>query len=244
MNTLAAKVTYNVGVTLRMKGHHMDSIPFLEQAHHFFAETNDLKTLAYTLYEKGISYKNASDYSRASECFTEAKFILQMLQNKTLYVILQHTVASEITLHQDPDLALSQLEECVQAVSEEGNILREVLIRTKIARVYLHIDSILEACKSLQIATKLIQEHEYEKTVESAECHKTYAQYFTKTNEHQKIVDHALAAAEIFGTMGLLMDQIDSLQLVANAYEAIDDYKNALYYERECKKLALEVRKG
>jgi transcriptional regulator with XRE-family HTH domain len=221
MDTLAARISYNVGITLRMKGIFDESIKYLEEAHQYFETNQDLKTLAFTLYEKGISYKNAKDFTNASKCFEESKAIFHTLKIKKMSVVLSYTVASEITLHQDPEQALVQLIECLDTAREENLRKREVLILTKIAHVLLHTERFDQAIQSLSAAHDIVQSERIERSVESAELHKKYAQYFTSRGEHEKVFEHALTAAEIFGKVGLTTDQLESLRLVGNSYTAL-----------------------
>ncbi|PWK14804.1 tetratricopeptide repeat protein, partial [Tumebacillus permanentifrigoris] len=242
--SLTAKIAYNLGVSLRQKGFYNESIPYLEEAHHYFKTHNDLKTLAYTLFEKGISYKNAGKFEEAAKCFSESKVILETLELKSLHVILQHTVATEITLLEDPALAEEQLLDCLEMIRNDHNPQRELLICTKLVRVHMHTSAQDKQLEYLQRAERLIQDHQLEATVEAAEYYKMLAMNFIRMNQFNDVFEYALKSSELFGKMGLVIDQLESLQLVAEAYELVGNYKMALSYERLCKEIALDLRKG
>jgi transcriptional regulator with XRE-family HTH domain len=236
-NALAAKIAYHVALTLRKIGHAHEAIPYLVASHDYFKENGDLSKLAITIYEQGITYKNVHDYSRAVECLNHAKIIFESLNLKNYSYIVQRTIATTVTALDDPQLALKQLHDCIKPFEEEQNYSNLILVYSRIASVHLQTGCYSESLEALQKALSLIEQFRFEDSAEAADCYQTMANCFYHLQNFNEAVNYALKSAAIFGTIGLVTEQIDSLQIAVDSYQSLEMYKEALKLERECNTL-------
>lgn len=231
---LAAKISYNVGITLRKIGHSQESLFFLERTYKYFQGIGDMNKLAMTVYAQGISYKNLKDYAGAVDSFSTAMNIFFALNLMHQYHIIQHTMASTVTALEDPQRALSQLEKCAVAFKEQGSISDLVRVLTKKSAIQLDLENYEMAERELQQAEEFVITHNLHGTDEGAECFQACARYHLKLQDFKKCVDYALKSASVFDTIGLLVDQVDSLQIAAEAYEALADTGKAYDLQKRC----------
>ncbi|TCP58190.1 transcriptional regulator with XRE-family HTH domain [Tumebacillus sp. BK434] len=237
INALTAKIAYNVGLTLRKVGLAHQAMPYLRTSHDYFRQTGELSKLAITIYEQGITYKEAHDFQHAVECFDHAKIIFHSLNLKNYSFIVQRTIASTVTAIEDPELAIKQLEDCIEPFEEEMNYSNLILVYSRIASVHLKSDRFDEAHDALQKAMSLVEIHGYQNSPESADCLQTLANCLHKQEKYDEAIPCSLKSANIFGTIGLISEQIDSLQIAVDSYQGLEEYKRALELERECNNL-------
>ncbi|WP_157721913.1 tetratricopeptide repeat protein [Tumebacillus avium] len=230
---LTAKIHLNLAVVYRILGHTKDCVSFLESSHGFFHKNSDLKHLSKVLYERGIISKTLKQYERAAEYFEQARTIMVTLNLKHYANLVQHMIASQVTIHNNPVAAIHQLQACIERFQEEENYPLVILEYSKIAEIYLQLKDLETAVSSLEHAVRIMTNFSLEQTPESAECFRVYAIYFFLRKEYTASIEYALKAANSFDTMGLIKDQADAMKIVVDCYQQLGDLEQALLLERQ-----------
>ncbi|ARU62107.1 hypothetical protein CBW65_14695 [Tumebacillus avium] len=238
-NLLAAKICYNMGITLLKFEDAQDAIYYLEKAFHYYKLQNHMQKIADTAIAQGIAFQGIKDHKRAIECFNHAKAILQVLNMKTQTAIIEHTIASEITAVTDPQLAIQQLKNCLVILEEANDINRIILTYSKIADVEISTENLTNALKSLQTGGSFIEQYSRNNTYHAALLYRAYSDYYNHCLNFHKALEYAFKSSEIFDTMSLLKDTVKSLQLAVTAYQNLGDYENALEISKKCNRLLL-----
>ncbi|ARU63674.1 hypothetical protein CBW65_23620 [Tumebacillus avium] len=231
---LAAKISYNVALALLRLDKSQEAIPYLQAAERYYEQTNALTKLADTLFTRGIAYKNAKDYVKASECFDQTKAILNVIDHDRLSVIVQHTVATEITVRENPTQALSELEICLNKVRDLKDHPRQILVHAKIAYVQMELNNFQNASTHIEQAENLISDHAVQDTPEVAEFFRIKSIYYFRTNNYTQSVKCAYYAAAEFDKMQLRKDKARSLQVAILSYKAMGEFEKALTLALEC----------
>ncbi|PWK07407.1 helix-turn-helix domain-containing protein [Tumebacillus permanentifrigoris] len=230
---LAAKISYNVGMTLRRKGMFKTSIPFFERAIGLFKDRQDLWQLGQCLLEQGLSYKAGKNYDLASQAFESAKSVFQMMNLKKWIVEVQISYATAITALNDPLRALQELKEAETYFDEIADYAGLTYTTVKMARVYLSTENFVECWNVLIAVNELIVMHDLIETPEAADFYSVKASYHNSQGEHQQSIDAALISSSIFGKMDLIRDQIDSLKIAVDSYHELGNLENAFKLERQ-----------
>ncbi|WP_198299649.1 tetratricopeptide repeat protein [Tumebacillus avium] len=233
-NVLSAKICYNLGVALMIKGRYEDSISHLQSSFDFFERVGDLKSLGQVYYEQGLAYKNMKEYSKAIDCFEHAKVILNSHNLKIFSAIVQHTIASVLTLEKNPDQAIQELTSCLPIFEEENDYPRMILIHTKIANAHLQKRDFNRAALSLNDALNLVNKYQVEKNHPSTgELYKYFGQYYYETGNYSKSIYYASKSFEIFDRIGFIRDQIQAMKISTDAYQRLGQFDKAFVLERQ-----------
>lgn len=232
-DVLTAKICLNLAVVLRLLGHMKECFTYLDRSHDFFQKHSDLKQLSKVLYERGILSSNAHDYKRAAEYFEQARTIMLSLNLKHYANMVNHMIASEVTVHQNPQSALQQLRQCIEHFLEEKNFALVILEYAKMAEIYIQMNDLEHAARSLDCATELIQTHSLENAPESAECYRIFAIYYYTINDYSASIEHAWRSAEIFDRMKLIKDQVEAMKVIVDCHQELGDFEQALRFERQ-----------
>lgn len=230
---LTAKICLNLAVLLRILGQTKECITYLDRSHAFFQKHSDPRQLSKVLYERGILSKNAHDYKRAAEYFEQAKTIMLSLNLKHYANMVNHMIASEVTVHQNPHIALQQLHECIERFLEERNYPLVILEYAKIANIYIQMSDLEQADRSLTFASELIQTHSLETTPESAECFRIFAVYYYTRYEYATSIEYAWRSAKTFDRIGLIKDQVEAMKIIVDCHQHLGDFEQALRLERQ-----------
>ena len=149
------------------------------------------------------------DFSRAAEAFDNSKSIMQALNLTSMAIIVQHTLAFEITSLENPTQSLEQLSECAKLFHESGDQLRTILVYSEIALVNLRFNKTEESFISLKCALELLEVLETDCFPEVAFLYRALAIYHFNCQDFHQSIEYACKSFEVFGKMGLVLDQID-----------------------------------
>jgi tetratricopeptide (TPR) repeat protein len=189
--------------------------------------------LANSLLEQGLAYKNIKKYTRACECFDQAKTIFRLLNLKKWENEVQITLASSITVHEEPTKAIEQLQQSLSAMLHEKDFSGTVFVYAKMAEIFLNMNKQLECNNALEEAFKLVKEKSLYDTMESGELHLISARYFYRDESFPKAIDYALKSSEIFGNINMIRDQVNTLKVAVDSYESLGNLEEALKIERK-----------
>lgn len=218
-DALAANIAYNVGMVLRQVGNWQDAIFYLERAQEYYQQNKDLGKLADSIFHQGIAYKSIKEYAKAAECFTQAKSIYFALNQRDWSYKVQMLMAYSVTMEQDKELALQQLQDCAKEFEEEKDDCGLLFVCAKIAFAKLQQGQMEEAWKYLRIANELVMRHSLEQQPEAGEFYRVMAQYFYSNEDYGRAIEYAQRSAELFASNGLINDQVNSLKIAVAAYE-------------------------
>jgi hypothetical protein len=93
-------------------------------------------------------------------------------------------------------------------------------------------------------ACGIISTHSYQIMPEAGECYKIYAKYFYDVQQYQNAIDYALKSSEIFDRMKLPRDQVEALQVAADAYDLLGDTRTSNGILKQCNQILLENHEG
>ncbi|ARU60072.1 hypothetical protein CBW65_02570 [Tumebacillus avium] len=240
-DVMAARISYNVGITLQLIGHAEESIYYLDKAYGVFQHHDDLYKLAATIFAQGITYRNIKDYKRAADHFSHAKGLFNALNLRQATFKVQRTIASTITAKENPALAVKQLEDCIPAFQEEKDFSSLIMIYAKLAEIHISQNNLDDALRALALGEATIKENDREMTQDAGVCFQIYAKCHLKSENFHSAITYALKSASLFDTIGLLTDQVCSLQIACDAYTALDDFKQAFLLERKSNLLLLQM---
>ncbi|WP_157729372.1 helix-turn-helix transcriptional regulator [Tumebacillus algifaecis] len=233
VDALAARISYNVGITLQIIGHSNESIYFLDRAYDYFKNHDDIYKVAATIFAQGITYKNMRNYSLAADHLSHAKGLFNALNFRKAAFTVQRTIASTITAKEHPSLALEQLQECISAFEKEKDFQSVVLVHAKIADIHLQTKNFGDAAHVLAVGEELIRMFELGASQEVGFFNQVFARYHLLSNNFEDSIRYALKSASMFDTIGLVAEQVQTLQIACDAYTALDDYKQAFVLERK-----------
>ncbi|MFD2171156.1 helix-turn-helix domain-containing protein [Tumebacillus lipolyticus] len=219
---LAARIAYHTGITLQLQGNHQEAEFYLLKANDFFSRTDHLYGVAATMMAQAITYKNIQKYHLASESLSTAYRIFQALnlQLESANVLL--TKAANITVNEDPQLAINELQDCITAFQENGQKKDLVIAYSKLADAQLRLQHYQDARTSLDRASSLIAEDSLTNSLESAECYHVFARYYFANREYQLAINYALKSSEFFGSVGMTSDQVLSIQIAYDSYHQLE----------------------
>ncbi len=243
---LAAKIAYNTGITFQLQGYNQEAEHYLQKAFEYFSRKENLYEIAATMMAQGITYKNMQMYHLASESLSTAYGLFQAIDLKTESYYVKLTKASTITVNENPDLAIEELQDCIHSFQEDRKVADIVYAYSKLAGVQLHAGKLDEALQNLDHASKLIKNNDLSQTLESGECYQVFARYYFTIEEYDLAIEKSLKSSGIFNLIGMIADQVDSLQIACDSYFELGDHLNAFHLERICTKLLkkLSIQRG
>ncbi|PWK11264.1 tetratricopeptide repeat protein [Tumebacillus permanentifrigoris] len=232
-NMLTAHISFNVATTLLRRGNPEDARSYLQFAHDYYKDSNRLVDLAHTIYHQGISYKNSQEFHKAAECFEKAKNILEAQNELKQAIIVSQANASEVITYENPELAIKQLKNCLDAYRSLHDIPRLVHTHSKIAKIYLNQMQIEQAYHDLMEAEQIIQSHSLIESGEVAEYYKIRSSFEYRGKNHNEAIHFANMSYEFFGKIGALKDQIEVIEILVDVYEHQGDFQSALSWEKK-----------
>ncbi|TCP54631.1 helix-turn-helix protein [Tumebacillus sp. BK434] len=228
---LAAQISFNLGKVLRMKGLHQQSLFYFEKAGDYYLRSQDIRHLADTMFVQAKAYNTAHQHKRASELFSDAYHLYKFLNLSSLSMQVQHNIAVLVTLKEDTEKALAHLCECANFYFTEGDYRNYVLAISKIAEIEFTND--LEKAKDLlDQATEQINQNSLQRTVEEASLLRTWAKFYSIKGNDAKCIEYALKSAELFGIIGVIIEEIESLDIVGDVYHRLGNFEAAYKVER------------
>ncbi|WP_157721935.1 helix-turn-helix domain-containing protein [Tumebacillus avium] len=242
-DALAAKISYNVAVTLLKQESFQESIYYFERSYCYFKENNKADELVHTTISQGIAYQHLQEFEKAIEYFNYAKALLQIKNQNRLLAIVEHTIASEITAKEDPELALEQLMKCIPILACEKDYSRMVLIYSKAAEINLRLQRWDEGSVCLNQAGELVNNYALHQEAVTGVFHRIRAEFYYKSQSFDQSLSDAFIASEIFATIGLLKEQAMALQLAVDSYHQLGHLEKALQLSKECNALLLDYSK-
>jgi tetratricopeptide (TPR) repeat protein len=216
----------------------------LEDANRYATAHQDVKGLAQTCFVQGISYKNIRNYDKAVECFEEAKSLYKSLNLISFFTMAQMIMAYSVTAEKNPLLALQQLEDCAASFRHENDHKQLTQALAKMAGVYLQLHQDEKALACLKQAEECVRVHAMQRDPETGELYRTFSSYFFKQRDYRQAIEYGLRSAELFEGIGLIGDQVDSLQVVADAFREMGDLGQAWHYERMCVQRLKQLQEG
>jgi len=239
-DSLAAKISYNVGAALRRVGKHSESIFYLERSQEYYQSNNDLSKLADTIFDQGIAYKNKKDYTRAAECFDQAKSIYSGLDQRQWSYKVQLVMASSVTMETDLDQAVQQLQECLTRFQETNDHSGLLFAHAKIALAHIKLRNFGTAYTHLQNGLDVLLKNKLHRTPEDGELHKALAMYHLECGSFTESIESARKAADTFAIVGYVRDQVESMQVAIASHEKLGEYQQALTLYQTCTTLLLD----
>lgn len=220
-DSLTANIAYNVGITLGRVGNQSEAIPYFERSQEYYKSAKDLQSLADSIFDQGVSYKNNQDYTRAAECFDQARSLYAGLNERRLSYRVQLVMAS-LTMRTDFDQALQQLQECIPVFQEGNDHKGLVVAQARTAYTYIQLGNFEMAYVHLQEGLDVLRKNsDLNLAPESAELHKILSTYHFALGQYKEAVEIASQAADIFASVGLVKDQVEALQVAVESHEAL-----------------------
>lgn len=238
---LAARISFKTGTTLQLMGNDKEAILYLNRAFDYFHKNENLYRLASTMMVQGISHKNMQNYVRASENLSTAIGIFQGLNLTQELYDVQVTLAATITVRHDPDLALQQLRECIEVYQSRGSNSDLVLAYSKYAVILLDVGRVSDAFNVLRLADSVVEEYSLPPSPSVGACYQILAKYYMHQRMFESAIVFSLKSASVFDTIGLIADQVESLQIACDAYHDTGDDAQAFNIERTCSTLLKQL---
>lgn len=224
----AARIAYNFGMACRQTNHQSEAIEYLSKAEEYFRKVSDMKRLAHTMFEMGITLSNCKKYSKSEEYLQHSLSIYKALNILESARRVRQTYSLEILSINDPPQAIQVLLENAHEYELIQDNVRQALSYATIAHVYLIQGHSTQAEKYLSIALGLFNEEDSFQHPHYAFVFQVYARYWLAVNEFEKCVQYAYLSSDIFGRMGLEQESAESLQLTVDAYRSMGQYVQAL----------------
>ena len=186
----------------------------LEHASAYADQNNDLVVIARTFFDQGIAYKNIKDYTRATEYFEKAKSLFQSLNIMSFFNEVQLVMAYGITVERDICQALQQLQHCFEVFSRTNDFAGAVYVLAKMIDAHAKQQNSQEAESCLLEAEELIHLHSLQNAPETGEVYRIFASYCLNKGCLEQSIAYAHKASDVFRQIGLIRDQVDSLQVL------------------------------
>ncbi|ARU63464.1 hypothetical protein CBW65_22530 [Tumebacillus avium] len=235
---LAAFISYNLGRTLRLLGQYKQAGAYIESAQGYFQSNQDVRRVADTLFANAQVYYEAMDQKRAAELYQQAHVLYTGLNLISMAVKVQHNVA--VFLIEDKDRALRELNECAEFYLRDNDYTNYLLVLSKKAELLLD-QNLEEAEAMLTLAEELINRQSLQETEEYVYYLRINAKYFLHCKRYADSLSCALKSAIIYARMGVIAEQVDSLEVAVDAYRESGDLVSALDLERERNKLMAQL---
>lgn len=224
----AARIAYNFGMACHQTNHQSEAIAYLSKAEAYFRKVSDMKRLAHTMFELGITLSDCKNYSKSEEYLQHSLSIYKALNIAELARRVRQTYSLEILSINDPPQAIQVLLENANEYELAKDDVRLALSYASVAHVYLNQGNSTEAEKYLSLSLGLFTEEDSFKHPHYAFVFQVYARYWLAVNEFDRCVQYAYLSSEIFGKMGFGRESADSLQLTVDAYRSMGQYVQAL----------------
>ncbi|ARU61529.1 hypothetical protein CBW65_11295 [Tumebacillus avium] len=228
----AAYISFNLGHTLRKLGQHQLAIFYLERAQRYFQNRQDVRRVADTLFANGQIYFEASDQKRAAELFEQAHVLYTGLNMISWAVKVQHNVAALLALKEDKDAAIVELKKCAEFYLRERDHKNYLLVLSKLAELYVGFLP-EEAENHLKLAKEIVVQHSLEETEECAAYLRVCSKHFLNCQRNIESVRTSLNSAELYAKMGIIAEQVESLEVAVDAYRGLGELDAALDLERK-----------
>ncbi|ARU61535.1 hypothetical protein CBW65_11330 [Tumebacillus avium] len=228
----SAYIAFNLGQTLRKLGQHQQSLFYLERAQRYFQNTQDVRRVADTLFANGLVYYDALNQKQAAEMFQQAHVLYTGLNMIEWAVKVQHNVATFITPAEDKDAAIEELKKCADFYQTESDHKNHLLVLAKLADLNINRQQ-EEAIRNLKLAEEVASKHTLEETEEYASYVRVSAKFNLCCKRYEESIRNSLNSAAIFAKLGMVAEQVDSLEIAVDAYRGLGKHESALDLERE-----------
>lgn len=233
----AARITFNLGKTLRMMDRPNEAVELLKESHTFFERSRDPKRLALTLFELGIAYQARNDFEAASANIQESLAIYKSLNVLNMVRRVRESYAFTVLAKHDPEQAVENLLLCAREFEEEGDYLQLVYTYARVVFLLVRSGNYDLADTYIQSALSLFNLDQAGEHLEYVTAVHAYAEYLLHVKDFAACIDFAYKASSLFDSMGFGRDAADSLKLAMKAYREQGLFEQALGVAEEVNEL-------
>lgn len=233
--SIVADLMHNLGLVCNNLGKYKEASSYLFMAHKFYEKTSDIRSLADTYYELGISTRESSYMNKAWELYESLGVV--RLSNMVRQYYAFHVMATENYLE-----AIEELLDCSERFYHLGDKCDSLFPLARAVEVSVVNRDLESASRVLKVAEQRFDElksgfHGY-----VAYYYQVRGRYFLFLKNYEMCAESALLSAEMFDKMGMKEDASDSYHLLSDSLSVQGLYKEALEYQVMATKLLRKER--
>jgi tetratricopeptide (TPR) repeat protein len=226
LGTVAANVTYNLGLTCSHLGYKEDGRRFLEKAHQFYKSVSDIKNIADTLFAIAISSGDVSQLNTVRSLYESMNLIRESI------VVRQH-YAFHVESKINYENAINEFRDTAMRFESLGDIGMSVYTLSRAVAVCLDHDDLELASELCEESIERRERINEDSTFALGYFYKVKAALNLRLNRFEECISDAKRASDICAIMGMYAESAEALQLSARAFEFQGEYQKA--YEVSCK---------
>lgn len=233
--TIVADLMQNLGLVCNNIGKYGDAKSYLLMAHEIYEKVADVRSLANTYYELGISTRQTHYMDKALELYENLEIV--RMANMVRQYHAFHIMAIE-NYHQ----AIEELLDCSDQVYHLDDKDLSLYMLSKALEVAVTNRDHSNAQNLLDMVQNRLEELDSPHQGHLAYHRRVIGQYFLLVENHEKAFENLNCSAEMFGKMGRKEDASDSYELIADSFFERGLYKEAHEYQSKATKLLRKPR--
>ncbi len=197
------------------------------------SNNNDRRARIYQTI--GTIYFTQDKYNDSREYYERASRLYQNADNKKMHAIILNNLGNtykRIGLH---DSSLYNYRQAIVYASEAGDLVNMSMYYSNISALYNFLKQYKNAEANAALALKYAEDQDNE--VQQADAHNNFAESYLQQNKFSQAIEVALKAWNINQRYGLIEEQLQTAKLLASAYSAIGNHKEANFYFKESREL-------
>ncbi|KEO84965.1 helix-turn-helix domain-containing protein [Tumebacillus flagellatus] len=232
---LAAKISYNLGMVCSWLKKPSEATEHLEKAEQFFREISDNIRLADTLFRQGQCYRDLNKLELAERYLNESFAIYKSHNLLELAQHVRYNLASSVTAAIEIDLAIEELQVCVENFKSLKDYFMVAYTYVRIAELQLEKAQVKEADQNLVEALQVMQTFEISEFYLNngyAFYYKVLARSLYAKEKYGEAIETSFNSSKLFGKIGVKRDEADSLEIAVDAYLKLGDSNEAIQLSR------------
>ncbi|MFD2171157.1 helix-turn-helix domain-containing protein [Tumebacillus lipolyticus] len=216
---LAARISYQIGITLQLQDDHPEAARYLERAYQFYSCTDNWFLLASVLFAQGVAHKGLQEHQQARDLMIQALNLFQAADQVEQAYLVRRTIAFAITTQESPHSAIQELLACLRFAQQNDLHSFSAGVFAEIAEIQIQEGNLADARSSLASAQQIIWENDLLSTQEAAKCYKIDAQLQLLVQNYSAALENASKSLNIFTTNGSQAERVESLQIAHKAFQ-------------------------
>lgn len=197
------------------------------------ANNNDRRARIYQTI--GTVYYSQDKYEESLQYYERAASIYLPEKNDRMYAIILNNLANIFKRTGRQDSALHKYKKAIEHANIAGDIVNMSMYYSNISSLYNFAQQYKKAEMNATLALKYAIDGENE--VQQADAYHNFAISYLNQNQYTKAIETALKAYTVNEQYGLIEEQNDAAKILADAYAANGQYKEASHYYKTAREL-------
>ncbi len=197
------------------------------------ADNNDRRARIYQTI--GTVYYSQDKYTESKEYYERASKLYQEDHNYRMYAIILNNLGNIYKRTGQHDIALKNYHQAIEFANKAGDIVNLSMYYSNISSLYNYTKQYKKAEASAKLALQHATDGENE--VQQADAYYNFAVSFLNRRQYKEAIEAGRKAFTMNGSNGLIEEQSDAAILLADAYAANGNYKDASYFYKTGREL-------